>query len=58
MYKVVFNYKNGKKGVCIENGEVVLFKSKSEATAFAENLNNQIAEELKDFFPVWSTEKA
>ena len=53
MYKVVFEYKNGKVGECIENGDVVTFSTFDEANNYAENLNSKIDDEIKDFFPIW-----
>lgn len=57
MYCVIFEYKNGKKGVCINGGKPVLFDTENEAHCFAENLNNSIVEELKDLFPKWKAVK-
>lgn len=58
MYKVVFEYADGRKGVCRENAKIRLFDTEQEAADFAANLNGQIEEELKPFPPVWSVEKA
>lgn len=58
MYKVVFEYTDGRKGVCQEDGKIRLFDTEQEAAAFAADLNSQIEEELKPFFPVWSAKKA
>ena len=58
MYKVIFEYANGKKGDCRENGEVKLFNTEQEAAAFASDLNNSIEEDLKPFFPVYRAVEA
>lgn len=57
MYCVIFEYKNGKKGICINEGKPTLFDTEQEASCFAENLNSSIAEEVKDFFPKWKAVK-
>ena len=57
MYNVIFEYSNGKKGVCIENGEPCLFETEQAAKDFADNLNNKISEDMKPFFPFWYAEK-
>lgn len=57
MYKVVFEYANGKKGVCIENGKPCLFETEQKAKNFADNLNSKVSEDMKPFFPVWYAEE-
>lgn len=57
MYQVVYVYENGRRGVCKENGEIRLFDTEQEATVFAADLNSQIEEDMKSFFPIWSVEK-
>ena len=58
MYKVVFEYANGRKGVCRADGKIRLFDTEQEAADFAADLNGKISEDMKPFFPVWSVEKA
>lgn len=63
MYKVVFEYANGRRGTCIEAGEILTFTTEQEAEAFATKLNEVIeldrdlTEEDKTFFPVRRAEK-
>lgn len=57
MYCVIFEYKNGKKGICINEGKPAFFDTEKEASCFAENLNSSIDEKVKDFFPKWSAVK-
>lgn len=57
MYKIIFEYKNGKMGECIENGKIITFATFEDANAYAENLNTMIDDDLKDFFPVWKAIK-
>ncbi len=58
MYKVVFEYANGRKGVCMADGKAQLFNTEQEAAAFAAELNSCISEDVKQFFPAWSVEKS
>lgn len=58
MYKVVFEYANGKKGVCREDGKIRVFDTEQEAADFAADLNGRIDEDMKPFFPVYRVEKA
>ena len=53
MYKVMFEYPNGKKGVCIKDGKPMLFDTLTAAETFANDLNSQISEELRAAFPTW-----
>ena len=58
MYRVVFDYGDGRKGVCTENGNPIQFETETAAASFADDLNNKIQPELKSFFPVWYVEEA
>ena len=55
MYKVVFEYKDGRKGTCKVNGKKKLFETEQEAAAFASDLN-KITEDMKDALPVYRAE--
>lgn len=57
-YKVVFEYADGRKGSCIEDGKVKLFDTEQEAADFASGLNILILEGMKPVFPVYRVEKA
>lgn len=57
MYKVAFEYKSGKKGLCNEYGKDVVFNTREEAEAYANNLNECIEDDFKDFFPTWKALK-
>ena len=57
MYKVMFKYKNGKKGICTENGKELIFETEKEAEEYANKLNNKVVPNIDDFFPVWSAVK-
>lgn len=55
MYKVVFEYKDGRKGTCKENGVHRLFDTEAEAESFASNLN-KITEDMRDTLPFYRVE--
>lgn len=56
MYKVVFEYKDGRKGTCKEHGTHRLFDTEADAFAFASDLN-KITEDMRDSLPVYRVEK-
>lgn len=56
MYRIKFEYADGRKGICTEDGIEITFENKNEAEAYSLQLNESVAPELKDFFPVWSAE--
>lgn len=56
MYKVVFEYKDGRKGTCKEKGVHRLFDTEAEAFAFASDLN-KITEDMRDALPFYRVEK-
>lgn len=58
MYKVIFEYADGRKGTCIENGTTRLFETKKAAQKFVDELNDSIDEEAREFFPVWRAVEA
>lgn len=58
MYKVVFEYTDGRKGVCKEDGKPRVFDTEQEALDYASDLNGRIDEDMKPFFPVYHVEKA
>ena len=58
MYKLVFEYADGRKGVCIEKGKECVFDSEQEATDRAAYLNSRIHEYMKPFVPTYRVEKA
>lgn len=55
MYKVVFEYKDGRKGTCKSNGKKKLFETEQEAAAFASDLN-EITKDMRDALPVYRVE--
>lgn len=57
MFRVMYEYSDGRKAECIENGRAVLFTNIEEADRYAENCNSTVADELKEFFPVWYVEE-
>lgn len=60
MYRVVFKYQDGRKGICMEYGKHVQYDTEQEAAAFASDLNGRLAgadDEVKHLLPVYSVEK-
>lgn len=57
MYKVVFEYADGKRGSCKEGGSVRVFETEREAAYFAKGLNDRIDEDMREAFPVYRVEK-
>jgi hypothetical protein len=57
MYKIIFKYKNGSEGVCNEYGKDVVFENENEATEYANKLNDIVAPNVDNFFPVWNVVK-
>lgn len=53
MYKIEFKYTNGSKGTCTLNGGKIVFETKKEADDFAKKMNDNISDDLKEFFPTW-----
>ncbi len=58
MYKVVFEYADGRKGTCKEDGKVKLFDTEQKAAAYASDLNNRIEEDMKPVFPTYRAVEA
>lgn len=56
MYKVVFEYKDGRKGTCKANGKHRLFDTQAEAEEFASDLN-EITKDVRDALPVYLVEE-
>lgn len=56
MYKVVFEYQDGRKGTCELNGTNRVFDTEAEASAFASDLN-KITEDVRYALPVYRVEK-
>ena len=56
MYKVVFEYKDGRKGTCKANGKHRLFDTQSEAEEFASDLN-EITKDMRDALPFYRVEE-
>lgn len=55
MYKVVFEYKDGRKGTCIDDGAPRLFDTEKEAAAFASDLN-RATEDVRYALPFYRVE--
>lgn len=55
MYKVVFEYQDGRKGTCIADGAPRLFDTEKEAAAFASDLN-RITEDVRYALPTYRVE--
>lgn len=53
MFKVMYEYNDGRKADCIENGKTIFFTTIEEANQYAENCNSTVANDLKEFFPIW-----
>ena len=53
MYKVAFEYKNGIKGICAEDGKDIVFSTRKEAEDFANHLNESVEGIPEGFFPTW-----
>lgn len=61
MYRVVFKYLDGRKGIVHEYGKPAQYPTEQEAAAFASDLNERLAgadEEVKRLLPVYSVEPA
>lgn len=57
MYKVIFEYADGRRGTCREGGETKVFDTEQEAVRYAEELNARIDEDMKPYFPAYRAEK-
>lgn len=61
MYRVVYEYADGRKGICenVLRGEnkYAEFETEQEADAFASDLNGRIDDDVKHLFPVYRAEE-
>ena len=60
MYKIIYDYGNGRKGTCLINGKPVQYPTYEEAIAHASDLNKIVAEadeEARELLPTYCVEK-
>lgn len=57
MYKVMFEYKDGRSGNCIDNGMLLTFETFEEADSYAKNRNSMIDDEVREYLPTYKAVK-